>query len=447
MAPNVACTSNYENVHREGFIANPLMMASGFCFTMSFQPPRIVITGIGLTAPNGNSLAEYRQNLLDGVSGVQPFEVRYMGQSLAGICDFDPLKYQKRKEVRVGTRAGSISIYCAREAVADSAVNFEEMPKDRIGIYVGTTEHGNVETENEIYAISKFDYDTKFWSHYHNPRTVANNPAGEVSLNLGITGPAYAIGAACAAGNLGLIHATQMLRLGEVDFAICGGVSESIRTFGIYAGFKSQGALATHEDPAKASRPFDKDRNGIVIAEGGALYTLERLEDAQKRGARIYGEIGGYRVNSDASDYVLPNPTRQAECVRQALASAKLKASDIHIVNTHATATPQGDIQECGALREVFGEGCPDTHINNTKSFIGHAMGAAGALELAGNIPSFEDLTVHPTINVDNLDPQCDLPGLVINKPAKAKKVDAILNNSFGMLGINSTLIVKRFVP
>lgn len=420
-------------------------MASGFCSDMSFQPSRIVITGIGLTAPNGNTLAEFRQNLLNGVSGVQPFDVRYMGRLLAGVCDFDPLKYQKRKEVRVGTRAASIAIYCAREGVADSGVNFEEMPKDRVGIYIGTTEHGNVETENEIYAISKFDYDTKYWSHYHNPRTVANNPAGEVSLNLGITGPAYAIGAACAAGNLGLIHAAQMLRLGEVDFAICGGVSESVRTFGIFAGFKSQGALATHEDPTKASRPFDKDRNGIVVSEGGALYTLERLEDAQKRGARIYGEIAGYRVNSDASDYVLPNPTRQAECVRQALKSAKLEPSDIHIVNSHATATPQGDIQECGALRDVFGTNCPDTHINNTKSFIGHTMGAAGALELAGNIPSFDDLTVHPTINVDNLDPECAIPGLVLNNPVKAKKVDTILNNSFGMLGINSTLIVKRF--
>ena len=414
---------------------------------MSFQPTRIVITGIGLTAPNGNTLAEYRQNLLDGVSGVEPFDVRYMGRLLAGVCNFDPLKYQKRKEVRVGTRAGSISIYCAREAVADSAVDFDALDKDRIGIYVGTTEHGNVETENEIYAISKFDYDTKFWSHYHNPRTVANNPAGEVSLNLGITGPAYAIGAACAAGNLGLIHAAQMLRLGEVDFAICGGISESIHTFGIFAGFKSQGALATHQDPTKASRPFDLDRNGIVVSEGGALYTLERLEDAQKRGAKIYGEIGGYCVNSDASDYVLPNPTRQAECVRRALKSANLNASDIHIVNTHATATPQGDIQECGALREVFGQGCPDTNINNTKSFIGHAMGAAGALELAGNLPSFDDLTVHPTINVDNLDPQCDLPGLVLNQPRRVTTVDNILNNSFGMLGINSTLIVKRFTP
>jgi 3-oxoacyl-[acyl-carrier-protein] synthase II len=224
-------------------------------------------------------------------------------------------------------------------------------------------------------------------------------------------------------------------------------VSESIHTFGIFAGFKSQNALATHEDPAKASRPFDLARNGIVISEGGCLYTLERLEDAQRRGAKIYAEIAGWHVNSDASDYVLPNPTRQAECIRSALARAHLSARDIHIVNTHATATPLGDIQECEAIRAVFGEGCPDTSINNTKSFIGHCMGAAGALELAGNLPSFEDLIVHPTINVDHLDPQCALPGLVLNQPRQVDRVDTILNNSFGMLGINSTLIVRRFAP
>ncbi len=412
---------------------------------MSSTLPRIVITGVGLTAPNGNSLAEFRKNLLTGVAGVERMEVRYMGTLLAGVCHYDALKYQKKKELRVGTRAGSISIYCAREALADAGLSVDALVKDRTGIYIGCTEHGNVETENEIYNISKFNYDTKFWSHYHNPRTVANNPAGETSLNLGTTGPAYTIGAACAAGNMGLIHATQMLRLGEVDLAICGGVSESIHTFGIFAGFKSQGALASHEDPTKASRPFDKARNGIVVSEGGALYTLERLDDALRRGAKIYGEIAGYCVNSDASDYVLPNPQRQAECVRKALANARLEARDIHIVNTHATATPLGDIQECEAIRAVFGEGCPDTHINNTKSFIGHCMGAAGALELAGNLPSFDDLVVHPTINVDDLDPQCALPGLVLNVPKKAGRVDAILNNSFGMLGINSTLIVKRY--
>lgn len=406
---------------------------------------RIVITGVGLTAPNGNSLAEFRGNLLSGVARISRMEIRYMGPHLAGVCNFDPLRHQKRKEVRVGTRAGSIGIYCAREALADARLSADSIRRDRTGIFVGITEHGNVETENEIYAISKFGYDTKFWSHYHNPRTVANNPAGEISLNIGTTGPAYTIGAACAAGNLGLIHATQMLRLGEVDLAICGGVSESIHTFGIFAGFKSQNALAHHEDPNRASRPFDKARNGIVISEGGALYTLERLEDAVRRGAKIYGEIAGYCVNSDASDYVLPNPGRQAECVREAVARSGLLPRDIHIINTHATATPMGDIQECEAIRAVFGEGCPDTHINNTKSFIGHAMGAAGALELAGNLPSFEDCVVHPTINVDDLDPACALPGLVLNQPRKAERVDAILNNSFGMLGINSTLIVRRF--
>ena len=412
--------------------------------------PRIVITGIGLTAPNGNSPAEFRANLLAGVAGVEPFEVRYMGALIAGVCHYDPLKYQKKKEVRVGTRAGSISIYCAREALADAGIAAETVAGmgGRAGIYIGITEHGNVETENEVYNISKFNHDTKFWSHYHNPRTVANNPAGETSLNLGITGPAYTIGAACAAGNMGLIHAAQMLRLGEVDLAICGGVSESIHTFGIFAAFKSQNALASHPDPKKASRPFDLARNGIVISEGGCLYTLERLDDALSRGAKIYGEIAGYHVNSDASDYVLPNPARQSECVATAIRRAGMQPADIQIVNTHATATPLGDIQECEALGAIFtAAGCPDTFVNNTKSFIGHAMGAAGALELAGNLPSFDDLLVHPTINVDNLDPKCALHGLVLNKPAKAKRVDAILNNSFGMLGINSVLIVKHYVP
>lgn len=416
-----------------------------FAERMSLTQSRIVITGVGLTAPNGNNLAEFRQNLLKGVSGISTMEVRYMGQWPAGICRYDPLRYQKKKDVRIGTRAGSISIYCAREAVADSGIDLDQRDRSRIGVYLGITEHGNVETENEIHNISQFKYDTKFWTHHHNPRTVANSPAGEVSLNLGTTGPAYTIGAACAAGNMGLIHAAQMLRLGEVDLAIAGGVSESIHTFGIFAGFKSQNALAVHADPTKASRPFDKARNGIVISEGGCIYTLERLDDAQARGAKIYAEIAGYCVNSDATDYVLPNPERQAQCVQQALMNARMTVEDIDIVNTHATSTPQGDIQECQAIAAVFKGRSSPPAINNTKSFIGHAMGAAGALELAGNLPSFDDLVVHPTINVDELDPQCDIPGLVLNQPRAVKRVDAILNNSFGMLGINSTLIVKRF--
>ncbi len=405
---------------------------------------RIVITGLGLTSPNGNSLAEFRGNLLAGVARIKNIEMRYMGTVHAGVCDFDPLKYQSRKEVRNGTRAGSVAIYCSREAVADAGLDWAAVDKSRVGIYFGITEHGNVETENEVYNISQFNYDTKFWSHHHNPRTVANNPAGEVSMSMGITGPHYTIGAACAAGNAGLIQAVQMLRLGEVDMALAGGISESIKTFGIFAGFKSQGALAVHENPNQASRPFDTSRNGIVVSEGGAVYVVERLEDAQRRGARIIAEIVGYHINSDAKDAVLPDPERQTQCMRAALKKAGLTAADVDVVSTHATATPLGDIQECIAIREVFAN-CPNTFINNTKSFIGHAMGAAGALELAGNIPSFTDGYCHPTINVDQLDEACRLPNLVINSPLKLSRHEVILNNSFGMLGINSTLVVKKF--
>ena len=404
---------------------------------------RIVITGIGLTAPNGNNLSEYRQNLLDGKSGVVNYETRYMPPVLAGVCSFDELRYQTRKDVRRGTRAGSVAVYCANEAIRNSGLDWETVEKSRVGVYLGITEHGNVETENEIYEISQFDYDTKVWSHHHNPRTVANSPAGEVTLNLQITGPHLTVGAACAAGNAGLIQALQMLRLEEVDMAIAGGVSESIHTFGIFASFQSQGALAAHEDPTKASRPFDSRRNGIVVAEGGGICTLERLQDALKRGATIYGEIIGHAMNSDAGDFVLPNSERQAECMRLALSRAGITPHDVDLVSSHATATEQGDIEEARALKEVFGE--TDAVVNNTKSFIGHAMGAAGALELLGNLPSFDDGVVHATINLDSLDHRCPTIHLVANEPRELRSVRRILNNSFGMLGINSVLIVEKY--
>lgn len=409
---------------------------------------RIVITGVGLTAPNGNSLAEFRENLLKGVGNIVDIDMRYVGRVHAGVCDYDARKYQTRRELRNSTRAGSIAIFCAREAVEDSGVDWAKVDPARVGVYVGTTEHGNVETENEIYNISQFDYDVRYWSHHHNPRTVANNPAGEITLNMNIHGPHYTVGAACAAGNAGIIQALFMLRLGEVDFAIAGGVSESIHTFGIFAGFKSQGALGKHDDPNKASRPFDKGRNGIVVSEGGALYTMERLPDALARGAKIYGEVVGYHINSDATDAVLPNAERQVQCMQAALLKANLKPSEIDIVNTHATSTPQGDIQECKAIRGLFDPvACANTRVNNTKSYIGHAMGAAGSLELAGNLPAFEDNIVHPTINVDELDPECAMETLVVNQPEERPQVNTILNNSFGMLGINSCLIVKKFAP
>lgn len=404
---------------------------------------RIVITGVGLTAPNGNTLEAFRRSLLDGVSGITSIETRFMGRVLAGVCHHDELKYQSRKERRRGTRAGSIAVYCAHEAMGRAGLNLDGIDRARVGTFVGITEHGTVETENEIDVIRQYDYDTKYWSHHHNPRSVANNPAGEVTVNLGLRGPHYTIGAACAAGNAGLIQGTQMLRLGEVDLALAGGVSEAIRSFGVFASFASENALARHEDPTKASRPFDKARNGIVVSEGGCLCVLERLGDAKRRGAPILAEIVGYAMNSDAGDPVVPDPIRVGECMRLALTRAGLEPAQVNIVSTHATATELGDQQEAKAVRQVFGDAA-EVYVNNTKSFIGHAMGAAGALELAGNLGSFDDGVVHATINVTELDPACAMRNLVINEPRSIGRVDHILNNSFGMLGINSVVIVKR---
>ena len=405
---------------------------------------RVVITGVGLTSPIGDTPEELRANLLAGRSGITTIETRFMGQVFAGVARFDERKHQKLKERRRGTRAGAIAIYSANEAVAAAKIDRARIDARRIGVYLGVTEHGTVETENEIDAIRQFNYDTKYWSHHHNPRTVANNPAGEVTINMGINGPHYTIGAACAAGNAGLIQGAQMLRLGEVDVALAGGVSESIHSFGIFASFASQNALATGGEPERASRPFDKTRNGIVVAEGGCVFVMERLPDALRRGAPIVCEFVGYAMNSDATDPVMPDAERQAECMTAAVQRAGIDPGRIDLVSTHATSTEAGDIQEAVAIRRVFGD-YPTVYINNTKSFIGHAMGAAGALELAGNLGSLTDGWVHPTINVRELDPECALRNLVLNEPRRVGKIDFILNNSFGMLGINSAVVVKRY--
>ncbi len=406
---------------------------------------RIVITGIGLAAPNASNLPEFREKLINGVSEIQEIELRYFGKAPAGICTFPETLYRKKKDNKKGTRAGCLGVYCANEALKDGKLDTLTYDPSRVGVYIGLTEHGTVETENEVYNISKYQYDVNYWTHHHNPRTVLNNPAGEITMNLGITGPHYVIGAACAAGNASLIQAVQMLKLDEVDMALAGGISESVGSFGIFASFKAQGALGEAIDPRMASRPFDRDRNGIVISEGGCIYVLEHLERAVARGANIYGEIVGYAMNSDAKDFVLPYGKRQAECMRLALHRADLQPDDIDLINTHATGTKQGDIEECKAIVEVFGH-CQSTYINNTKSIIGHAMGAAGVLELAGNLPSFTDGIVHPTINIENLDPECALENLVINKAVQTDSIDILLNNSFGMVGINSTVIVKKYM-
>ena len=421
---------------------------------------RVVITGVGLTSPLGNDMNSLRQGLLAGECGLSAFETRYMGNVVAGQCDFDEFAYQKRRSRRRGTRAGSIAIHCANEALNNAGVNIHDqlqlqklgLNKNRLGIYLGITEHGNVETESEVdRLIHEYEKDVGLWSIHHNPRTVANSPAGEVALNLGVTGPHYCIGAACAAGNLGPIQGMQMLQLGEVDMALAGGVSESIHTFGVFAAFHSQSALGYHEDPTLATRPLDVDRQGIVVSEGGCIFVLERLQSALARGANIIAEIIGHACNTDATDFVLPNCERQIQCMQLAMKRADLTPEQIHIVSLHATGTKQGDAVECEAVGSVFNKQ-NDSHsnsrgtiINASKANIGHAMGAAGALELAGNLPSFWDRQIHGHRPIKNLDPKCALPGLLNGETLRDQEVKVILNNSFGMLGINSVLIVKKY--
>jgi len=404
---------------------------------------RIVITGIGLITPIGNNLPQIRKSLIDKCSGVTSLEVKRIGKQFAGCCDYDRYQHQTKKQVRVGTQAGNMATHCSMDAILSSKLTKESLPSDRTGVFVGFTEHGSNQSSDAIEVVNDNDGDFRFWSHHQNAKIISNNPSGEVAITLGLKGPHFCIGGACAASNISMIQAINALKLGDIDLAIAGGVSEAPRGFGTFMSFKSQNALAQHDDPARASRPFDKDRNGIIISEGGAMYTIERLTSAIKRKANILCESVGYSITSDGSGYVHPEVDGQVRCMTGALTKAGLEPEQINILNTHATSTPAGDIVEAASINNIFNS---KTHVNNTKSFVGHTMGAAGGIELAGNIPSFADNLIHPTINIDNLDPECDIPGLVINDALQVSQpVQYIMSNSFGMLGTNTSIIVKRY--
>lgn len=413
---------------------------------------RIVITGVGLAAPNAVNLAEFRKNLLAGVSGITMENIKHIGPVPTGFVKADVAKYLTKQQLQDYTRVAQLGIYCAEECFADAGVNVKNnFDSSRLGIYVGTTEHGTVQVMQamEELLINGADddypdgFDPDYWSAEINPNTVANHPAGMISVHFQLHGPAYTVGAACAGGNLGIKEAYDQLVLGYVDAAIGGGLSETPRAFGAALSFKLSNALGMHEDATKASRPFDVKRNGVIVSEGGAFFYMERLDDAKKRGAKIYAEVLGCAVNSDGSgSQVNPDKKSQKDCMLEALRLTGLKPSDVDIICSHATSTPTGDPVEVAAINEIF-SGEKGVFVNGSKSHIGHTMGASGALEAAGNLGSFTDDLIHPTINVDDLDPLCKT-NLVMNKAIDKKNIKIILNNNFGMLGINSTLVLKK---
>jgi 3-oxoacyl-[acyl-carrier-protein] synthase II len=292
---------------------------------------------------------EFRANLLAGRSGVQPYEIRHVGKTLAGVCDYDALRYQTKKDLRRGTRAGSIAVYCANEAVKDAGLELARYDRQRIGVFPGITEHGNVETENEIHEVAKYQFDLSYWSHHHNPRTVANNPAGEVTLNLGLKGPAYCLGGACAAGNLGLIHGAQLLRLGEIDLSLAGGVSESIRTFGIFASC-GRGRACEARGSARLA-PLSTGAQRHRRRGGRRLFALERLEErSAARGAHLR-RAPGHCANPTAPDSQPPDPPGRTPA-SAALASARLSPRDRPANLTHATSTSPATWIEARVVRE-----------------------------------------------------------------------------------------------
>ena len=401
------------------------------------MPDSIAITAVGLTCPLGKTLEEFRSHVLENRCGLRKISLPHIGEVVAGTCDFNALLYQSGKELRHSTRGASIAIYCARQALERACLRSFN-PK-RVGVYIGITEHGTVETEKQLSSLRAFSWDLNTFDPYQNLKTISNNPAGAVAGKLCLEGPAYTLGGACAAGLLGLIEGARALKLGECDFALCGGVSESTQSFLSFASFQSQGLLSKQAEVQVACRPFDKNRSGLVVSEGGCLFVLEREKQARKRGGKVLGVLESYQVNSGGKHASVSHGPSQVRCMRSALKKAGLESGDIDWVNAHATGTKLGDLVEAESLWEVFGQA--KVPVNNLKSLIGHTMGASGALELAVNLPAFEDGIVHACCGLKTVDKLC--PPICLPRSSRKGPVTRLLKNAFGMWGIHACAIVK----
>ena len=402
------------------------------------MPERIVITAVGLTSPLGNDLTALRHHSLEGQSGLVTVKLPHIGTVVAGKCHFDPLLYQTGKSLRHSTRAGSIAIYCACQALEKAHVKHPH--KKNIGTYIGITEHGIVNTEQQLATLQKFQYDLSVFDPYQNPKIISNNPSGSVALHLQLKGPAYTLGGACASGLLGIIEGARALQLNECDIALCGGVGESIQSFISFASFLAQGALSRHTPPQEASRPFDAHRTGLVVSEGGCLLTLERESHARERQAPILGVLKSYHVSNGGTHLVMPDSQSQVDCMESTIQKAGLVPADIDFINTHATGTQAGDLIEASSIHRVFGVAHPQVPVNNLKGLMGHTMGASGALELVANLPSFQDGYIHPCTPLHTIDPA--LPPLHFLKTPQESHSMHFLKNAFGMLGICTCVIV-----
>ncbi|MEJ6711990.1 MAG: beta-ketoacyl-ACP synthase II [Flavobacteriales bacterium] len=414
------------------------------------QLKRVVITGLGALTPIGNNVSEYWKNLEKGVSGAAPithFDAsKFKTQFACEVKNFNPTDHLDRKEARKQDPYTQYAMVATAEAMEDSKIDIEAIDLDRAGVIWGSGIGGIKTFYDEVSAFAKGD-GTPRYNPFFIPKMIADIAAGMISIKYGLRGPNFATVSACASSSNALLDAFNYIRLGKADIIVSGGSEASVNQAGL-GGFNALKALSTrNDDPAKASRPFDKDRDGFVLGEGAGTLILEEYEHAIKRGAKIYAEVMGGGLSADAHHITAPHPKGLGaiKVMQNALDDAEMKPEDIDYINVHGTSTPLGDVAESKAINEVFGAHAYNLNISSTKSMTGHLLGAAGAIEAIACILAIKKGIIPPTINNENFDENIDSKlNFTLNK-AQKRKVKAIMSNTFGFGGHNASIILKAF--
>lgn len=408
---------------------------------------RVVVTGMGAVTPLGSSVEDYWSSLVAGKSGIGPMTLAdptdYPCKVSGEVPDFDPAQYVNPKEARRMARFTQLAVAAAALAIEDADLNLSKEDSERLGVVIGNGNGGFPTTEEGARVL--FERGGMKLSPFFIPMILPNMAAANVSRLFGLKGYTSTVITACAAGNQGIGEGTEAIRRGAADVILAGGCEAGICELGL-GGFNVIKALSRREgDPTKASRPFDADRDGFVPAEGAGILMLESLEHATNRGANILAEIVGYAVSSDAFHAVQPDEdgSGAARAMKWAIENAGLGPNDIDYINAHGTSTPMNDLVETLAIKKTFGEQAYKVPISSTKSMIGHALGGAGAIEAVACIQSIRNNQIHPTINYETPDPDCDLD-YVPNK-ARSLEVNNVLSNSFGFGGQNACVVFSRF--
>ena len=409
---------------------------------------RVVITGMGVVTPIGNDLNTFWGNLQNGVSGIgriQAFDTSAFDCQIAGeVRDFDPKNYFKNpKDVRRTDRYTHLAMAAAKMAMEDSGVDLEKTDRRRFGAIISSGIGGLKTLEDQHTALMTKGPGRV--SAFTIPMLISNMASGLVSMEYGLQGPNFCIVTACATSNNAIGESWRIIKFGDADVFLAGGAEASIVAIGL-AGFSSMKALSTRNDePTRASRPFDRDRDGFVMGEGAGVLVVEELEHAKARGAKIYCELTGYGLSADAYHMTAPPDSGEgaARAMQIALSHAGIGPEQVDYVNAHATSTGLGDIAETRALKTVFGDYAKKVPISATKSMTGHLLGGAGAVETAACALSIRDGVIPPTINLENPDPECDLDYTA--NIAKQKKVRTAINNSFGFGGHNATVVLAEY--